>query len=301
MILIVGATGMLGGMIAHQLLAQGKAVRVLLRHNSPAATMAAQGMATDPQSLLAAGAEAVYGDLKDRASLDAACTGVETVITTANAALRGGEDTFETVDRQGTQHLIDAAKAQGVQQFIYMSANGSDPQHPHPLFSAKGACEAYLQASGLTYTILKPGVFMEVWVGMVIGMPLQAQQPITLIGEGKTKHAFVSMGDVAAYAVTAVNNPAAYNQTIYIGAPASYSWMDVVQAVETAVGQPLPVNFVAPGAPVPLLPPDMVPMMTGLEMADSHIGMEQTAKTYGVEPTPLATFAQRFFGNGHQA
>ncbi|MEZ4514001.1 MAG: SDR family oxidoreductase [Chloroflexota bacterium] len=299
MILVVGASGMLGGMIAHQLLAQGKQVRVLLRHNSPAMAMAAQGMATNPQSLLDAGAEAVYGDLKDRASLDAACAGVETVITTANAALRGGEDTFETVDRQGTQHLIDAARAQGVQQFIYMSANGSDPQHPHPLFSAKGACEAYLQESGLTYTILKPGVFMEVWIGTVIGMPLQAQQPITLIGEGKTKHAFVSMGDVAAYAVTAVHNPDAFNQTIYIGGPASYSWIEVVKAVETAVGLPLPVNFVAPGAPVPLLPPDMIPMMVGLEMADAYIGMEQTAALYKITPTPLAAFAQRFFGNGH--
>ena len=42
MILIVGATGILGGMITQRLLAEGKEVRVLLRHSSPAEQMAAQ-------------------------------------------------------------------------------------------------------------------------------------------------------------------------------------------------------------------------------------------------------------------
>ena len=69
MILVVGATGMLGGMITNQLLQQGKNVRILVRENSPAAEMAKQGMATDPDSLIDAGAQPIYGDLKDPASL----------------------------------------------------------------------------------------------------------------------------------------------------------------------------------------------------------------------------------------
>ena len=68
--LVVGSTGLLGGMIARQLLAKGAPLRVLVR-----------GGSTD-----LAGAEAVRGDLKDRASLDAACRGVTTVITSANSA-----------------------------------------------------------------------------------------------------------------------------------------------------------------------------------------------------------------------
>ena len=86
MILVVGATGKLGGDIALRLLAQGKPVRVLLRRNSPAEELAKQGMAVSPKELLAAGAEPVYGDLKDRASLDAAVAGVQTILTTANSA-----------------------------------------------------------------------------------------------------------------------------------------------------------------------------------------------------------------------
>ncbi len=66
MILVVGATGMLGGMIAQQLLAQGKEVRILVRHNSASDAMAAQGMATSAKTLIDAGAQPVYGDMKDR-------------------------------------------------------------------------------------------------------------------------------------------------------------------------------------------------------------------------------------------
>ena len=85
MILVVGATGSLGGSIARGLLEQGRQVRVLVRTGS------------DAKLLTDMGAEPAVGDLKDRASLNAACQDIETVITTANSALRGGEDNPETV------------------------------------------------------------------------------------------------------------------------------------------------------------------------------------------------------------
>src|SRR5512139_885326 len=145
MILVVGATGRLGGTIARRLLEQGKGVRILVRHNSPSEELAKQGLATSALSLIEAGAQPVYGDLKDRASLDPACAGIETVITTANSVLRGGEDNLQTVDVQGNRNLIDAARAAGVQQFIFTSALGADANHPFPLFQAKGVTDAYLR------------------------------------------------------------------------------------------------------------------------------------------------------------
>ncbi len=298
MILVVGGTGLLGGMITQQLLKNGKTVRVLVRHNSPAAELAKKGMATPAEALLAAGAEPVYGDLKDRPSLDKACAGVDTVITTANAVMRGGADTIESVDLNGTKSLIDAAKAAGVSHFIYVSAWGVDVNSPDPLFRAKAVCEGYLQESGLTYTILKPGIFMEVWIGAVVGAPLQAGQPVTLVGKGENRHAFVAIGDVAAYGVTAVDHPAAKNAAIPIASAASYSWTEIVDAVGSAVGSPLPVQHVNPGEPVPLIPESMATLMAVFETYESHIDMGETAATYGIEPTPLAAFAGQFFGGG---
>jgi uncharacterized protein YbjT (DUF2867 family) len=79
-------------MITRQLLEQGREVRILVRHNSPCEELAKQGMATPAPSLIEAGAQPVYGGLKDPASLDAACAGIETLITTANSALPGGAE-----------------------------------------------------------------------------------------------------------------------------------------------------------------------------------------------------------------
>ncbi|MBI1299941.1 NAD(P)H-binding protein [bacterium] len=294
MILVVGATGRLGGMITRQLLAQGKSVRILVRRNSPAEEMAKQGMATSAQALIDAGAQPVYGDLTDRASLDPACAGVETVITTANAALRNGD--FASVDYRGTRNLIDAAKNADLDHFIYISAYGSAPDHPHPLLSAKGENEAYLQESGLTYTILKPTMFMEGWIGAVVGIPLQAGQPVTLIGQGARRHSFVSIADVAAYAVAAVDHPAGRNQSIDIGGAAAHSWTEVVAIVGRTLDRTLLINYVAPGDPIPLIPESMGPILAGTEMADSIIDMTETAGTYQIEPTSLDVVAQRLFG-----
>ena len=296
MILVVGATGLLGGTIALKLLEQGKPVRVLLREASPAAEMARQGMATDPQALLDAGAEAVYGDLSESQSLDAACRDVDTVISTANAVLRGGD--FENVDLSGTQSLIRAAKDAGVDQLIYLSALGADSQHPHPLYRAKGQCELDLMASGMAYTILQPYVFTEVWVGAVVGLPLQARAPVTLVKPGDNPQAFVSIRDVAEYAVRSVGNPAAFNRSIPIGGEKSYSWNEVVASVGRVIGQELPIRYVEPGEAVPLLPEDMGPVLTGLEMTGAVIDMAEISKIFGVPPTPMDVTLNQMFGSG---
>jgi uncharacterized protein YbjT (DUF2867 family) len=296
MILIVGATGKLGGLIASHLLTRGQAVRIFVRANSPSHELAQQGLATAAQTLIDAGAEPAYGDLKDPSSLAAACAGIDTVITTANAAMRGGEDTFERVDRDGTKALMDAAKATGVCHFIYTSALGSAPNHSHPLFNAKGQCEAHLKTSGLTYTILQPGPFMEGWLGAIIGIPMRAGQPVTLVGKGVCKQAFVSIRDVAAYAVASVDNSAAHNQILPLAATPLYSWTEAVAAVERATGRSIPIRYVQSGEPIPLVPPSMGALLSALEMADSIIDMATTAATYDIKPTSVDAFAQQFFG-----
>ena len=296
MILVVGATGILGGMITQRLLSQGKDVRVLLRHDSPAGEMAKQGMATSPRTLVDAGARPVYGDLKDRASLDRACEGVETVITTANSAMRGGEDTVETVDRQGNRSLIEAARAAGARQFIFTSFLGADPNSPVPLFRAKAETEALLGQSGMPYTVLAPNFFMENWIGMVVGLPLQAHQPVTLVGEGRRLHSLISVGDVAAFAVAAVGHPDAARQRLALGGPAPLSWRGIVGTFGRVLGQELPLQLVAPGEPIPGLPEIVPGVLAAMETYDSPIPMEETARLFGVQQAPLESVVRGMLG-----
>jgi uncharacterized protein YbjT (DUF2867 family) len=119
--LVVGATGVIGGMITRRLLEEGQEVRVLVRRDSPSSQLVQQGLATSAESLIEAGAQTVHGDLHDRASLDAALEGIETVISTANSAMRGGEDNPQSVDLEGNRNLIGAAREAGVEHFVFVS------------------------------------------------------------------------------------------------------------------------------------------------------------------------------------
>jgi uncharacterized protein YbjT (DUF2867 family) len=295
MILIVGATGSLGGRITRGLLAKGKQVRILDRNNPMTEELARQGRANTVQSLVDIGAQAVNGDLKDRASLKAALQGVETVITTATGTQRGGEDTVPVVDLQGTLSLIEAARQAGVKRFIYTSAFGSAEGHPVPLLNIKGTCETAVQQSGMEFTILRPSIFMEVWIGSVVGLPLMSNQPITLIGQGDHSHNFVSEADVAAFAIAAVDNPRAVNQCIDIGGPASYTWTEIVNAISQANVAPLPIQYLPMGSEVPLLSPEVGSLLNGMETYESFIDMTETTSAYSVELTPLDEFIQRAF------
>ena len=291
MILVIGATGIVGGMITRRLLEQSKEVRILVRNNSPSAQLAQDGRATPAESLTEAGAQPVYGDLRDRASLDAAVESVETVISTANSAGRGGEDNPRSVDLEGNRNLIEAARDAGVEHFIFVSALGADPDHPVPFMQAKGQSEASLRESGMEYTILAPTPFMEVWAAVVVGMPALQDQPVTLVGEGRRRHSFISNRDVAAFAVAAVDDSAARNQYLAIGGPEPLTWRDVVATYERVLGRPISVQFLAMGEPVPL--PDPMPgILAGMETYDSAIEMDEISRTFDVPLTRLETFAR---------
>jgi uncharacterized protein YbjT (DUF2867 family) len=281
MYLVVGATGSLGGAIIHILLAQGKAVRILTRP------------ASNYKPLAQAGAQVMFGDLKDRASLDPACQGVDVLITTANSVLRGGDDTPQTVDLMGNRNLIDAARAAGVKQFIFISVAAADPNSPVPFIAAKGQTEVTLRACGMPYTILAPAAFMEIWIGVYIGAPILQGHPVTIVGEGRRRHSFISARDVAAFALAAIENPKAINQTLTLGGPEPFSFRDAVAAYERVLGRFVEVHSVHPGAPVPSHPEAAWGLAAGFDMFDSVIEMAETARTYGVRLTSLEEFVRR--------
>ena len=285
MILIVGATGRLGGQIVQRLLADGRKVRVLVRPQS------------DYGSLVQAGAEPVVGDLKDPASLHAACEGIEAVVTTANAAGRGGEDTFQTVDDEGNHNLINAAVQAGVERFIFTSVLGSDPNSSAPLLRAKGITEERLRASGMTFTVTQADVHMDMLIPLVVDLPLSQGEPVRVVGEGRRTHSFVAQQDVAAFTVAALDHPAARNSTIVIGGPEPLSWRDIVSTFEQELGRPVPLETVAVGQRLPGLPDFVTDLVTALEMYDTPLDMREMTSIYGVDPTSFTSWVrQRFAG-----
>lgn len=282
MILVVGATGQLGRLITDRLLQRGEDVRVLVRPGSL------------PGELVAAGAQPVPGDLKDPGSLREACTGVDAVITTANATARISPDTIESVDRRGNLHLIDAADAADVRRFVFVSALGADPQHPLPLLSAKGEAERCLKETGMAWTVLQPNVFMDKLIPLVVGGPAIAGQPVTLVGSSDHRHSFVAMNDVAAYAVAVLDHDESQGSVLPIGGPQPISWADVIASFQNELGHRLQVRTVAPEDASPYLPAFVIELLTALDSYDSPLDMTAMQTAYAVEATPLADYVRAF-------
>ena len=148
-VLVVGASGALGRPTIKALLARGIAVRGVCRHPEAAADLAA------------AGAEIVAGDLADRASIERALAGTTRVLAAAHGLLGRGRWRSEAVDDAGHRDLIDAARAAGVERFVYTSASMAAPDHPIDFARTKYSIEQALAQSALTYAILRPTAFME--------------------------------------------------------------------------------------------------------------------------------------------
>ncbi len=286
MILVVGATGMLGGAIARRLLGRGEKVRALVRDPS------------GEKALREAGAETVTGDLKDPTSLRVACEEISTLITTANSANRGGDDNVETVDLGGNRSLIEAASGSGVEHFIFVSAEGEDPNSPVAFLRAKGITSKRLRESGMAYTVLAPNLYMDVWIPLVILAPVASGRPVAIVGEGTRKHYLIAVDDVANCAVGAVRNDAVANRDFLIGGPEALSWRDVISTFERLNGERLEVQSLQPGEPMPGFPDAVSGLMAGLETYDSPepISKEEAEGTFGVHLTPVEDFMRRQAG-----
>ncbi len=280
MILVVGATGMLGGTILRRLLERGETVRALVRDSSA------------EQTLKDAGAETILADLKDPASLPPACEGISTLITTANSAGRGGADNVETVDLEGNHNLIEAASRSGVEHFVFVSAEGADPESAVPFLRAKGFTSKRLRESGMAYTVLVPNLYMDVWIPLVMLAPVASGRPVTIVGEGIGKHYLMAVDDVAGFAVAAVGNDAARNRELLIGGPEALSWRDIIAVFERVNGVKLQVTRLQPGETMPGFPEAVSGLMAGLETYDSPMPTPQAEAqgNFGVRLTSLEEF-----------
>jgi len=236
MILVVGATGMVGGSVCRRLAAKGTPTRALVRATSDAAKV---------QALRTLGMQIVEGDLRDPASLARACRGVSAVISTASSmpfAYQAGVNDIATTDLEGVLRLIDAAKAARVRHFIYTSFS-ANLDLDFPLRTAERAVEAHLELSGLTFTILRPTFFMEVWLSPMVGFDA-IHAKATVYGNGVGPISWISVADVAEFAVWCLDSPAARDAVLELGGPAALTPDEVIAIFERVHGRQFAVQHV---------------------------------------------------------
>jgi uncharacterized protein YbjT (DUF2867 family) len=234
--LVAGATGLLGSEICRQLVDKGKPVRALVRKTSNPETV---------ERLKASGAEIIEGDLKDRASLDKGCQNVKAVITTVATTLsRQADDSIQKTDLEGQRSLVDAAREAGVEHFVYISISGGSFSAQSSFIAARRAVEEQLKQSGMTYTILRPGLFMEVWLSAHPAVGFDAPNArARVFGTGEGKLGWVSLGDVARFAVEVLDHPAGRDAIIEVGSQ-WLSHMEIIRICEEESGRRFDVEHV---------------------------------------------------------
>jgi uncharacterized protein YbjT (DUF2867 family) len=149
-VLVAGGHGKIALRLLRLLAAEGHRARGLIRK---------AGQADD---LEVVGAVPVLGDLEADADLAGYVQGADAVVFAAGAGPGSGPERKRTVDLGGAVKLVDAAMAVGVRRYVMISSIGADrPQAAsdgmRPYLEAKAEADHYLMASGLEYTIVRPG------------------------------------------------------------------------------------------------------------------------------------------------
>lgn len=297
MIVIIGASGRLGGIVARQLLAEGKPVRALSRTPEKL------------EPLRALGAEVMAGDVRDPDSCARACQGADRVLAAAHAFNSVGQNVPHAVDGDGNRHLIDAARQAGVAQVVFTSIRGARPDHPVDIFRFKYDAEQYLRASGLHYTILRPTAFMELWA-TIIGEPIVRRGQALIFGRGINPINFVSVDDVARFALLALQDEQARDQSIEIGGPENLSLLQFAETVERVTGRPatkrhIPLALMRIMRPLtlPINPAFSRQIASGIIMDTHDMTFDPTATLarYPMRLTRLEEVVRRLYGNATRA
>ena len=189
LIVVTGATGKQGGAVARSLLGRGFRIRALTRNPQK----------PEAQALADRGAEVVQGDMQDRSAMERALEGAYGVFSVQNYWETG----YDGEVQQG-KTVADAAKAAGVEHFVYSSVGSAHRQTGLSHFESKWEVENHVRELDLRYTILRPVFLMQNWErmrGMVLGgtlaQPLDPDKPFQQ----------VAVEDIGAFAAIAFENP----------------------------------------------------------------------------------------------
>jgi NADH dehydrogenase len=294
--MVVGATGFVGGIIANNLAKQGTGTSALVRHGRAHAKA---------QQLLSAGIDIVQGDLANQGSLEDIFKDVEVVICTATSMPTAANDGLHRVDHDGVLALIDAAERHDVRRFVYTSYSGN-VRADSPLETAKRSCENRLLASRMEVVILRPSFFLEVWLSPALGFDPR-NGDVRIYGSGDAIVSYISAMDVAEFGVAAATRIYPEKKTILeLGGPEAISQLDAVRIFEGVLQRKLSLQFVSEEAlrlqhqSSDPLQKSFGALMLGYAHGDEVVRASVVAQNHGIQLGSVSEYALKWLGSPAQ-
>ena len=287
-ILLTGATGVVGGELLPALLAEGQEVRALVR---------------DPRKLgeHRVNVQISLGDIGDPFALRHAMRGVDTVIHLAATIRDQPGGTIEELNGLATARLLSSAERSGVRHFVFFSAMGATPFQRTRFFRSKALAERAVSESPLETTVFAPSIIYrpgDPWITLLKRLSLLPAVPVS--GSGDALYQPIWARDVARCVVASLDgggsNPGG-NGRYELAGPELLTYDDIVEVVMEASGRarallhvPLPVVHAGLRALELLAGPSVFATWEEAELMEVPMTTERgtaDVERLGIEPRPM--------------
>ena len=272
LILITGATGHQGGAVARELLAKGAKVRAMTRH--PEGPQAVE--------LKRLGAEVVFGDLDDAASVERALQGAWGAFAVQNTWEAG----VEREEVQG-KRFAELARKAGVHHLVYASVASADKKTGIPHFDNKARVEETVRSLGFpSHTILRPVFFMENWL-LPSFLPGIQEGTLAMAIRPETRLQMIAVQDIGKYGAQAFLRHTELNGRAIDIAGDELTVPEVARILSRAVGHE--VRFVqAPIEEVRKFSEDYAIMLEWFDRVGYSADIAARSTESGIRPTTFA-------------
>jgi NADH dehydrogenase len=236
MILLTGATGLIGSVLLRRLLGAGEEVRCLVR---------------DPRRL---GPNRVrvnitLGDLASATSIRQAMRGITTVVHVGAAIRDQPGGSIEEVNGMATIRLLREAEKGAAERFVFFTAVGASPTSPARFMRAKALAERAVLSSDVESFVLAPSIVYsptDRYMTLLRGLTRLPWVPIA--GSGRSQYQPMWVEDAADCAAAVVLGGSANGRRIELAGPEILAYDDIVKLALHAWGRERPLVHVPPAA-----------------------------------------------------
>jgi uncharacterized protein YbjT (DUF2867 family) len=230
MILLTGATGVIGSALLRRLTVDGRPVRCLVR---------------DPRRLgdQRVRVQIALGDLSQPASFRNALRGVDTVVHLAAAIRDQPRTSIEETNAVATMRLVRAAERAGTKRFVFFSAMNASLHSLTRFFRAKALAEKAVRESTLDHTIVWPSIVYapgDPWLTLLERTSYLPAVPVS--GSGRARYQPIWAEDVADCVLAVLNGHRPSG--LCLAGPETLSYDDIMRVALRAAGRERPLVHV---------------------------------------------------------